>query len=263
VLRTTTANMPTYVVTGASSGIGLEMVKQLAARGDKVYATCRKKASSATGVDLISEVAGDVTIIEGVDVATDDCKAALTASPLAGVTIDVLVHNAGGLNGTRAIEGMAAMADQTLDAVSSERMLAAFQLNALGPLRVQQALNAQMASPGGKVCVISTGMSSIADNTSGGIYAYRTSKAAVNMITKGMSVDLKAKGIAVMAIAPSMVVTEFGPGAEAMAKMGAIPVEKSVAQLVKACDALTLETSGRFMTVDKAGDEPKDFPAGW
>ena len=81
----------TYVVTGASSGIGLELVKQLAARGDKVFATVRTKSSSASGIDLISSVQGDVTIIENVDVMSDDVGNALTASPLSGVQIDCLV----------------------------------------------------------------------------------------------------------------------------------------------------------------------------
>lgn len=255
--------MSTYVVTGASSGIGLELVKILAARGDKVFATCRKKASSATGVDQISEVPGDVTIIEGIDVASDDCKAALAASALAGVQIDVLVHNAGGVNGTRDIQGMAVMADQSLDTVSTERMLAAFQLNTLGPLRVQQALNAQMTSPGGKVCILSTGMASIGDNTSGGIYAYRASKAAVNMVSKSMSCDLKDKGIAVLAINPGLVVTEFGPGQETMQKMGGMPVTQSCTCLIQAFDELTLETTGRFLGVPKDGGAPREFPAGW
>ena len=97
---------PTYVVTGASSGIGLEIVTQLAARGGKVFATCRTKESSVTGEDQISAVAGDVTVIEGIDVATDDVGAALAASALAGVPIDVVVHNAGGLNGTREVKGV-------------------------------------------------------------------------------------------------------------------------------------------------------------
>ena len=159
--------MPTYVVTGSSGGIGLGLVKALAARGDKVYATCRKKESSATGVDAISSVGGDVTIIEGIDVTKDSVGEALK-SALAGVTIDVLVHNAGGLNATRELAGMAAMADQKLAAVTSARMVEAFELNAVGPLRVQQALMPQMAAPGGKIAVISSGMGSIGDNGSGG-----------------------------------------------------------------------------------------------
>ena len=255
--------MSTYVITGASSGIGLELVNQLAARGDKVYATCRKLESSATGEDLLSSVVGDITIIDGIDVSTDECKTALS-SALSGVEIDVIMHNAGGLSGERLPgDAQSMMGDQTLEAVSSERMLAAFQLNTLGPLRVQQALNGQMRSPGGKVCVISTGMSSIADNGSGGIYAYRASKSAVNMITKGMSVDLKERGIAVVAAAPGMVVTQFVSSPETMAAMGGVSVELSCAGLIKIVDELSVETTGRFMTVPKDGSPPKDFPAGW
>eukprot|EP00308_Calcidiscus_leptoporus_P005679 CAMPEP_0119359102 /NCGR_PEP_ID=MMETSP1334-20130426/7079_1 /TAXON_ID=127549 /ORGANISM="Calcidiscus leptoporus, Strain RCC1130" /LENGTH=278 /DNA_ID=CAMNT_0007373707 /DNA_START=16 /DNA_END=853 /DNA_ORIENTATION=- len=246
--------MPTYVITGASSGLGLEMTKQLAARGAKVYATCRKKACSANGEDYISAVPGDVTIIEGVDVATDACKQVLAAA-LAGVTIDVLVHNAGSINGTRDVQGAPNLfGEQKLDAVSSERMLAAFQLNTLGPLRVQQALTAQMASPGGKVAIISTGFGSIGDNNSGGVYAYRVSKAAVNMVAKNLSCDLKEKGIAVTSVNPGMVQTEFGPGREAMTSMGAMPVAKSVKDLLQVFDELSMETTGSYMCVYK--DKP-------
>ena len=293
--------MPTYVVTGSSGGIGLGLVKALAARGDKVYATCRKKESSATGVDAISSVGGDVTIIEGIDVTKDSVGEALK-SALAGVTIDVLVHNAGGLNATRELAGMAAMADQKLAAVTSSRMVEAFELNAVGPLRVQQALMPQMAAPGGKIAVISSGMGSIGDNGSGGsasaldpsgpsplgpsplafssprsadgstltsaVYAYRTSKSAVNSIFKGISCDVKEQvrcderelrskalgtsralrvpfpfahtfsvshlspppqGIAVTCVNPGMVQSDFGPGAAALKSMGAITIEESVA----------------------------------
>jgi len=254
--------MPTYVVTGASSGIGLELVTLLAARGDKVFATCRSKASSATKVDLLSNVTGDVTIIEGIDVATDECKEILAASALKGVKIDVVVHNAGGINGTRDIKGGAVMADQAFGAVSSERMLAAFNLNTLGPLRVQQALSEQMTSPGGKVAIISTGMASITDNGSGGIYAYRTAKAAVNMVAKSMSVDFKDRGIAVVAVAPGVVVTEFGPGPEMMAKMGGMSATTSCTGLLKVFDNLSMDNTGKFMIATKEGDA-KEWEAGW
>ena len=86
--------MPTYVVTGCSSGIGLDMVKTLAARGDKVFALVRGRGGSKSGADEISQVAGDVTVVEGIDVAKDDVGAAL-AKALAGVSIDVLVNNSG------------------------------------------------------------------------------------------------------------------------------------------------------------------------
>ena len=142
----------TYLVTGASSGLGLEIVTELVARGDKVFVTCRKKSSSVTGIDRISKVVGDVTIIEGIDVALNDCKAALL-SALGGVVeeIDVVVHNAGGANGTRELQGMAVMGDQSFDSISTEYMMDIMQVNTFGPIRVQQVLQAKMKAPGGKI----------------------------------------------------------------------------------------------------------------
>lgn len=262
---TTPKKSQTYLITGASSGIGLELVKQLTARGDKVFATCRKRTGSATGKDLISELKGDVTVLEGIDV-TSDGVGALLAKALHGITIDVLVNNAGGYEG-RAVDANKdeeksaafSMGSQDLGAVSMDMMRNAFELNALGPLRVQQALLPNMIT-GGKAAVISTGLASIGDNTSGGKYAYRASKAAVNMIFKSLSSDLKERGIAVACVAPGFVQTEFGPGKEAMTKWGAMPVDRSVRGILKALDGLTLETSGNFVTVPSDGSDPKPMP---
>mmetsp|Transcript_83146 Transcript_83146/g.144490 ORF Transcript_83146/g.144490 Transcript_83146/m.144490 type:complete len:254 (+) Transcript_83146:80-841(+) len=252
--------MPTFVIVGASSGIGLEMVKQLAARGDKVFATCRSKAGSATGVDGLSEITGDITIIEGIDIAQDSVGEVLKASALADVPIDVIVHNAGSINGSRDVKPEDMFAEQKFANISMDRMRAAFEVNTLGPLRVQQALLPQMVSPNGKVAVISTGMGSIGDNGSGGIYAYRTSKAAVNMVTKSMSCDFKEKGISVMAIAPGIVVSDFGPGQEQMAKMGAAPVDKAVGTILQVIDGMNMENTGSYMMVPTNGSDPKIFP---
>ena len=195
VRRFSPRRMPTFVVTGCSSGIGLDMVKTLAARGDKVFALVRGRGSSKSGADEISQVAGDVTVVEGIDVAKDDVGAAL-AKALAGVSIDVLVNNSG-------ISGDFGPA-QKLENVSMDNMRSCMEVNALGPLRVTQALMGQLASPGGKVVTINTGMGSIADNGSGGMYAYRASKAAANMVTKCLAADLKSKGVSVAAIAPGL-----------------------------------------------------------
>lgn len=262
----------TYLITGSSSGLGLEFLKQLSARtsgttNTHVVATCRKKTSSASGIDHISAVKAAegnvITILEGIDVANDDCKEKIIEG-LAQTdckSIDVVIHNAGVMG--------AGKEEQSFENVTPEIMLSTVNLNGVGPLRVQQALHANgymgaSESSGGKVVVISTGLASIGDNGSGGYYAYRGSKALVNMVTKSMAADLKSKGISVMALAPGFVATEFGGyGPEALAKMGGIPPEKSVGQMVQAIDELNLETTGRFMTVDGKGDAPKEFGAGW
>jgi len=256
----------TYLITGASSGIGLEFVKQLSARpGTHVIATCRKKTSSATGVDHMSALqaaAGShITVVEGIDVTADSCKDALLEGLAAAhcETVDVVVHNAGGL-------GSAGTGEQSFETVTAEMMLKTVNLNGVGPLRIQQALMAKgiMGKSGGKVVLITSGMASIGDNGSGGVYAYRGSKAYANMIFKSMAADFRPKGISVMAIAPSFVATEFGgAGKEQLLKMGAIPVETSVGQMVQAMDEMTLETTGRYMSVNRNGTAPREFPGGW
>lgn len=212
-----------YLITGASSGIGLELAKQLCAqKGNKVFATVRKKQSSMTEVDEISQIeaveGSSLEVLEGIDVAKDSVGEVLTSLLPTGATIDVCIHNAGSLSGTRHVNSPNLMADQKLEVVTMERMRMAFEVNTLGPLRVQQAILGAglMKKKGGKVAIISTGLSSIADNTSGGNYAYRTSKAGVNMIAKCMSCDLKKDEISVISIAPGFVATQFGPGKEKM-----------------------------------------------
>jgi len=167
-----------------------------------------------------------VTILEGIDVASDTVGAMLMAA-LGDAKLDVVVHNAGSAHGADAPELDKIFDEQKLETITMDRMRAAFEVNTLGPLRVQQAVLPLM-SEGGKVALISTGIGSIADNTSGGRYAYRTSKAGANMVTRSIAMDLKSKGIAAQCIAPGFVQTEFGPGLELMTKYGAAPVDRSL-----------------------------------
>jgi len=255
----------TYLITGASSGIGLELAKQLAAQGKNVFCTVRSKKSSMTGVDLLSSVAesGNVTIIEGIDVSDDGVGEILIdalKSSSSFEKIDVVVHNAGSINGTRDLKDDV-MGAQKLEVVTMDVMRAAFEVNTLGPLRVQQALlkGKLMKENGGKVGIISTGLSSIQDNTSGGNYAYRASKTAVNMIARCLSCDLKESGISVMAIAPGFVATEFGPGKEKMTSWGAMPVDVSAKGIISLLDKLDMESTGTFHSVQRDSTS-KEFP---
>jgi len=89
-------------------------------------------------------------------------------------------------------------------------------------------------------------MGSIADNTSGGIHAYRASKSAVNMVGKGLSVELKDRGIAVGLVHPGFVATQFCGGDNA-AKMGAKDVVPSTRGCIEAIDAVCMEKNGEFI----------------
>jgi len=258
--------MTVYLITGASSGIGLELVKQLCGIGDNtVFATVRKKESSMSGQDEISSIApvsgSNLHILENIDVSSDSVGEVLIPL-LNGTVIDVVVHNAGSLSGTREVESSNLMAEQNLDAVTMERMRKAFEVNTLGPLRVQQAIlstDLMKICGSGKVAIISTGLSSISDNTSGGNYAYRTSKAGVNMVAKCMSCDLKDKGISVISIAPGFVATEFGPGKEKMKSWGAMEVSISCRGIISLLESMTMENTGSFFSVKKDGST-KEFP---
>jgi len=145
-----------------------------------------------------------------------------------------------------------------------DSMRAAFEVNACGILRVQQSVGANVKE-GGKVAIISTGMGSIGGNNDGGIYAYRTSKAACNMIMKGMSVDLKPSNIAVCGINPGLVASGFGGGVSKA--MGGSPVETVVKGLLKTIDGLDMEKTGCYVTApytsDNDTEEPKPLSKGF
>lgn len=209
--------MSIVLITGANRGIGLELARQYSARGDEVIAACRKTSPELESLG--------VEVVEGVDVTSDDSITDL-ATALRGRQLDRLVNNAGAL---------ARDTLESLDFAAIERQL---QINALGPLRLTAALRNKLA-PGAKVFIITSRMGSIEDNTSGGYYGYRASKAAVNMIGKSLAVDLKGSGITVALLHPGMVATDM-TGHEGIA------VETSAAGLIARMDELELDRSGTF-----------------
>jgi NAD(P)-dependent dehydrogenase (short-subunit alcohol dehydrogenase family) len=209
--------MTTILITGANRGIGLEMTRQYAERGDEVIAICR---SSSAGLDRLG-----VQVIDGVDVTSDDSVAGLV-SVVKGKRIDRLVNNAGILEQT------------SLDHLDFDSMERQFRVNSIAPLRLTAALRDNLAE-GSKVFIITSRMGSIDDNDSGGSYGYRMSKAAVNMTGKSLSVDLKDAGIAVFLLHPGWVSTDMTGGT-------GIPVEESAAGLVERMDTLDISQTGSF-----------------
>ncbi len=226
------------VVTGANRGIGLEFVRQYLARGDSVTAACREPAGAAA-LNALGAPAGDRLRVLACDVS-DDARVADFAERLGDAPVDLLINNAG-VGGEWT----------SLDALSTERALHTYSVNALGPLRVTRALLPNLLRGNTRRVVhITSGMGSIADNTSGGAYAYRMSKAALNMASKTLAIDLRDKDITSVVINPGWVQTDMG-GAGAP-----LPVHDSVAAMIARFDALTLDDSGRFLDWRR----PEGFP---
>lgn len=209
--------MATILVTGANRGIGLEMTRQLAARGDTVIAACRRASPELEALG--------VEVVEGVNVS-DQASVDGLAEAVKGRQLDWLINNAGILQRT------------SLDNMDYAAMERQFQVNSIGPLRVTAALLPSLGE-GSKVFIITSRMGSIEDNTSGGAYGYRMSKAAVNIVGKSLSVDLKDDGIGVFLLHPGWVSTEMTDGT-------GIPVEQSAQGLVATMDRLEFSQSGSF-----------------
>ena len=207
----------TVLVTGANRGIGLELCRQLAARGDHVIAACRNASEALQTLD--------VRVIAGVDVSSDHSISTLR-NELGDTRLDWLVNNAGILSA------------QGLSSLDFEAMELQYRINALGPLRVTAALLPNL-SRGSKIGIVTSRMGSIDDNTSGGHYGYRMSKAAVNMAGMSLSRDLADDGIAVGLLHPGMVATDMTGGR-------GIPAEQAARGIVQRMDALSLSNTGSF-----------------
>jgi len=211
----------TVLITGTNRGIGLELCRQLSAKGMHVIATCRHASRELKDLN--------VEIIEDVEVSEPTSLAKL-ADTLKGRNIDWLINNAG-------IAGGIGLGD--IDDAAVDSFIRMYRVNSLGPLLVTQALLPNLHE-GSKVGIITSRMGSIDDNDSGGSYAYRMSKAAVNAAGKSLSVDLKPKGIAVAILHPGWVRTDMtGHG-------GLIDPDESASGLIKRMEELTLDTSGGF-----------------
>jgi NAD(P)-dependent dehydrogenase (short-subunit alcohol dehydrogenase family) len=210
---------PLAVVTGANRGIGLALSALLRQRGYEVVAACRGSSPA------LNELG--VSVVDGVDVS-EQAGAAKLAAALSDREVALLINNAGILRWETGLE--------QLDLAEVQRQ---FEVNALGPLRVTQALRGNLRA-GSKVALITSRMGSIADNSSGGAYGYRMSKAALNMAGKSLAHDLKGAGIAVAILHPGMVKTDMIRG------HGQIEPEDAARGLLARIDALTLASSGGF-----------------
>ncbi len=213
--------MSTLLITGANRGIGLELAKQYQASGHQVIAVCRQSS------DELDKIKG-IRVEAGIDVTHGDDLEAL-AKRLEGVELDVLINNAGLLVGSSLV-GI----EQELDAYRQQ-----FEINTLAPLRVTSALLGSLKA-GSKVIIITSRMGSVADNTSGGQFAYRISKAGVNSAGVSLAHELKPKGIAVGLLHPGYVKTGMTQ------HTGHIEPDEAAANLMERIEELDMASTGSF-----------------
>ncbi|MCA8966408.1 MAG: SDR family oxidoreductase [Planctomycetes bacterium] len=218
--------MSTVLITGANRGIGLELVKCYAARGDRVLACCRDPKSATA----LSKVGGDVTV--HALTVNDAAAVAALAQALAGETIDILINNAGVLG--------PAYERQTAWEMDFDAWAEAFDVNAIAPVRVMHALLPnlrQSANP--KLVNITSQMGAISlDMTMG--FGYSATKAALNKFMKLAAIELGREGINSCLIHPGWVQTDMGgPQAD-------ITPAESAAGIVATVDKLDAASNGSF-----------------
>ena len=216
--------MPTVLVTGSNRGLGLEFARQYAADGWRVIACCRKP----DGADDLKAVTGEVQI-EAVELI-DPASIRDLAERLKGEAIDLLINNAGVLGPAQSFGDTDYSGFDTV-----------MRSNVLGPMAMVEALLPNLEAGGIKTAVaISSGWGSIGTVGPGGRYLYGPSKAALNMVVKAQSLDLRDKGVAAVAISPGWVETDMGgEGAD-------FTPEQSVGNMRALIAGLSLEDSGKF-----------------
>jgi len=220
-------------VTGANRGLGLEFVRQLLARGDRVVATCRHPGKASALNALAGEHPGRLHVLP-LDVADPRAIAEVARELLlldddAGDQIDLLVNGAGVLH-----------SGERFGSVGAVNLDDSFRVNAMGPFLLTQALAPRLAD-GARVANITSQLGSIANTTRFGTPSYNISKAAQNMATALLAAALRERGISVVALHPGWVQTDMG-GAGAT-----VTPQQSVSGLLRVIGTLKPSDSGSFL----------------
>ncbi len=226
--------MATILITGASRGLGLEFAAQYARAGWRVHATCRDP-EAADALNAMVAGAPATVALHRLDV-TDRGQVLALAAALGGEPIDVLLNNA----------GVYVDHDRAFGNVDYAGWEETLRVNTLGPMRLIEAFVDRVAASARKLIVcISSQMGSIGDTVGGGgSYAYRSSKAALNAVVKGLAGDLRDLGITVVAVHPGWVATDMG------GRGAPVSARDSVAAMRGVIDRLGPADSGRFLGYD-------------
>ena len=220
--------MSTILITGANRGIGLELARQYAEAGDRVFATCRSPADAEALNALASGAGGRLTVL-ALDVG-DGASITACANAVGDTSIDVLINNAGVLGGK----------SQTLESIDFDAWVDAFRVMTLGPFRMVQAFLPNLKAAATPKVMTVTSQLAASTWPFGGSYAYSSAKAGVNKVMQTLAKDLKPHNVIVSMIHPGWVKTDMGgAGADITPQESATGIRDVIA-------GLTAETSGRF-----------------
>ena len=232
--------MPTVLITGANRGLGLEFARQYAADGWRVLACCRSPSDSPELIAL--SASGDLTAYS-LDVA-DFAAIERLAADLERTPIDVLLNNAGFFGPKPVADNNPA---QVFGSIDYEIWAQVLRINTMAPLKMAEAFVEHVATgTQKKIVTISSTEGSIA-KAKGGIYAYKTSKAAVNMAMKNLASDLAPRGIITATFCPGWVKTRMGGG------NAPLEAPESISGMRDVIAGLTLANSGRFWLYNGEG----------
>ena len=223
----------TVLITGANRGIGLRLAESYARQGHRVIACCREPERATSLSRLAADTDGRLSV-HPFNVVNESQRQGLVAA-LTGTPVDVLINNAG----IYPDKGVG------FGNLEPSGWLEGFYVNSIAPVLLAQSLLPNIAA--GKrrlIASVSSKMGSLSDNTSGGSYAYRSSKAALNMAMLSLSHDLRERGIAVILLHPGWVQTDMG-GTSAH-----ISADESVSELRAVLDRAGIDDSGRFFDRD-------------
>lgn len=225
--------MPTLLITGANRGIGLELCKQYIDLGWQVLATCRTPENAIELNKLQQDNDRQLTVY-ALDVGQEsqivDLKKQIGESP-----IDILFNNA----------GVFAAESSQFGQTKKDVWLDAFNINVISPMKLIETFVENVVKGDKKIIAsMSSKMGSIADNGSGGSYAYRSTKTALNMVMTSISKDLESKDITTLILHPGWVRTDMG------GPNGELSVEESAAQLIKTLSNATIKETGTFFDID-------------
>ena len=224
--------MKTVLITGANRGIGFEHVRAFVARGILVYVAVRSPKDAEELQALATANRGLITVLV-YDAANPDSALQLKAA-LGNAPLDLLLANAGAMGGSK----------QSFGAVDVEDVMQLVRINSLAPLKLAEALADNVARSDRKLIAFQSSLMGSIGDSSRGYYAYRVSKAALNMVAKGVSNDLKSRGIIVVTMHPGWVKTRMG-GAGAP-----LTVEQSVTGQQRLLDSLSMKDTGHFFNYD-------------